>query len=96
MPTKPTGPTVDDMTRPEYDDVPAAPADAELDPYWQQLVGERISLLPTAYLPSAMAGQQSGWRRGAALVLITLLVSATAGGVCLTYGPQELFRLLEG
>lgn len=80
---------------PEYDEVPAVPADAELDPHWQELVAGRTSPLPVAYLPSAMAGQQTGWRRVAAVVLITLLVSATAGGVCLTYGPGELFALLS-
>ena len=81
---------------PEYDAVPAVPADAELDPHWAELTAGRTSLLPVAYLPSAMPGQQSGWRRGAALVLITMLVSATAGGICLTYGPGELFSLVRG
>lgn len=82
--------------RQEYDDVPAVPADAELDPHWEELTTGRVSLLPAAYLPSAMPGQQSCWRRGAALVLITMLVSATAGGICLTYGPGELFNLVRG
>lgn len=81
--------------RPEYDDVPAVPVDAELDPHWAELTAGRTSLLPLAYMPAAMAGQQSGWRRGAALVVITMLVSATAGGICLTYGPGELLNLVR-
>jgi hypothetical protein len=81
--------------RPEYDDVPAVPADAELDPHWAELTAGRTSMLPLAYLPSAMPGRQTGWRRGAAIVVITMLVSATAGGICLTYGPGELFNLVR-
>ena len=81
--------------RPEYDGVPAVPADAELDPHWAELTAGRTSLLPVAYLPNAMPGLQSGWRRGAAIVVITMLVSATAGGICLTYGPGELISLVR-
>ncbi len=81
--------------RPEYDLVPAVPRDAEPDPHWQELSAGRTSLVPVAYLPEALAGQQSGWRRGVVLLLIAMLVSATAGGICLTYGPGELFALLR-
>jgi hypothetical protein len=80
--------------RSEYADVPSADADAELDPHFADLA-RPTSLVPSSYLPAAVAGQQSGWRRGAAWVLIALLVTVTAGGVCLTYGPYELFRLFE-
>jgi hypothetical protein len=79
----------------EYAEVPDVETGAELDPHWQELATS-TSMVPTSYLPAAVAGQQTGWRRGAAWVLIGLLVSATAGGVCLTYGPYELFRLFEG
>lgn len=79
---------------PEYDAVPAVPADSEVDPHWAELTAGRTTMLPLAYLPSAMPGQQSGWRRAAAVVVITMLVSATAGGVCLTYGPGELLELV--
>ena len=81
--------------RPEYDEVPAVPTDAELDPHWAELTAGRTSLLPLAYLPSAMPGVQTGWRRYAAIVVIAMLVSATAGGVCLTYGPGELISLVR-
>jgi len=80
--------------RTEYDEVPDAGEVAGLDPHWQELL--RPGSLPTAYLPPAMAGRQTGWRRTAAWVLIGALVTVTAGGVCLTYGPAELFRLLDG
>ena len=78
-----------------YDDVPAAPRDAELDPHFAELTGGRTTLVPESYLPSATAGALTGWRRASAWVLIGLLLTVTAGGVCLTYGPDELFALLE-
>lgn len=81
--------------RPEYDDVPLVPRDAEPDPHWQELTAGRTSLVPVAYLPEAVAGQLTGWRRGVVLLLIAMLLSATAGGICLTYGPGELFALLR-
>ena len=83
------------MLRPEYDEVPAVPADAGPDPHWAELTAGRTSLLPVAYMPSAMPGQQSGWRRLAAIVVIAMLLSATAGGICLTYGPGELINLVR-
>lgn len=82
------------MTRSSYDDVPAAPADAVVDPHWQELV-RPSSALPPSYLPPAMAGEQARWRKVAAVVVLVGLVTATAGGVCLTYGPGELFALLR-
>ena len=81
--------------KPEYDLVPLVTLDAEPDPHWQELTAGRTTLVPAAYLPEAVAGQLSGWRRGVGLVLIAMLVSATAGGICLTYGPGELFALLR-
>jgi hypothetical protein len=81
--------------RSEYADVPSADASAELDPHFADLA-RPTSMVPSSYLPPAVAGQQQGWRRTAAWVLIGLLVTATAGGVCLTYGPDEVFRLLDG
>lgn len=78
--------------RAEYADVPDG-SGLEVDPHWLEL--QRGTELPTSYLPSSVPGEHSPWRRFAALVLIIMLVSATAGGICLTYGPQELFRLLE-
>lgn len=82
------------MTRlSDYDDVPAVPADAVVDPYWQDLV-RPASGVPTSYLPPAMPGEQPRWRRVAAVVLLVLITTTTAGGVCLTYGPGELFDLL--
>jgi hypothetical protein len=77
-----------------YDDVPLVPRDAEVDPHFAELMAQRTTLVPSAYLPTAVSGEQPLWRRWAAGVLIGLLVTATAGGVCLTYGPDELFALL--
>lgn len=77
----------------EYDDVPAVPVDAVVDPHWQELV-KPSSLLPAAYLPPAMPGEHARWRKVSAVVVLVGIVTATAGGVCLTYGPGELFALL--
>lgn len=77
----------------DYAHVPAAGRDAEVDPHWQRLAAP-TSMVPTSYQPATVAGQQRGWRRAAAWVLIAMLLTVTAGGVCLTYGPAELFRLL--
>ncbi len=79
--------------RSEYDEVPDAADALEVDPHWQEL--QVTGLLPTSYLPATMPGPQPRWRRTAAWVLIVLLLTVTAGGVCLTYGPAELFRLLD-
>ncbi len=78
---------------PEYAAVPDGRDVAEPDPHWQEL--RPAGSLPAAYLPAAMPGQQRGWRRVAVWVLVAMLTSAASGGVCLTYGPGELFRLLE-
>ena len=84
---------VEQAERPEYAAVPDGRDVAELDPHWREL--QTPHGLPTAYLPPAMPGQQTGWRRVAAWVLIVMLTSAAAGGVCLTYGPDELFGLFR-
>ena len=79
----------------EYDDVPAVPRDAEVDPHFAELTAGRASLLPASYMPAAMPGEHPRWRRISAIVLVTMFTSATAGGVCLTYGPGELIALLN-
>ncbi len=81
--------------RSEYDEVPAVPRDAELDPHWAELAPSRPDLVPASYLPAAMPGEQPAWRKASAVVLIAMFVTATTGGVCLTYGPGELFALLR-
>lgn len=81
--------------RAEYDEVPSVPRDAEVDPYWAALTPSRPDQVPLSYLPAAMPGEQPLWRRASAIVLITMFVTATTGGVCLTYGPGELFALLR-
>lgn len=68
-----------------FADVPSAPADAEPDPYWQQLQGD--PLVPVAYMPPAMGGEHPRWMGWVAWVVIALFVTATASGVCLTYWP---------
>ena len=79
----------------EYDDVPAVPRDAEPDPHFAELTAGRASLLPASYMPAAMPGEHPRWQRISAVVLIVMFTSATAGGVCLTYGPGELIALLQ-
>ncbi|CAB4912643.1 MAG: hypothetical protein F2825_04990 [Actinobacteria bacterium] len=76
--------------RPEYADVPSADG-PEVDPHWLDL--QRGSGLPASYLPPMVPGSARPWQRAFALVLITMLVLVTAAGICLTYGPHELFRL---
>ena len=65
---------------------------AEVDPHWLALQGG--STLPTSYLPPSTGGPQPGWRKAAAWGLIVMITTTTAGGICLTYGPAELFRLI--
>ena len=81
--------------RSEYDDVPTVPRDAEVDPYWEQLAPTRPDQVPQSYFPAAMSGEQPAWRKASAVLLIAMFVTATTGGVCLTYGPGELFALLR-
>ena len=50
--------------------------------------------LPAYYLPATMPTQVSGWRRAAAWTVVVMLVSSASAGICLTYGPDELFRVL--
>ena len=57
---------------------------SEPDPHYLELL--RGSKLPAAYLPPMMRGPQKPWIRVGALLLIVILVGATAAGVCLTYG----------
>jgi hypothetical protein len=77
-------------TEVEFADVPAAAPDAELDPYWLQMRAGHD--LPHAYMPPAMAGPRGPAVRMVALVLVAVFLTATALGVCLTYGPQSPFR----
>ena len=70
--------------------VPGADPAAEIDPHWLTLRGD--SLLPTVYMPPAMAGSHPRWMRVMATFLISIFVLATSLGVCLTYGsPLGLF-----
>lgn len=68
-----------------FADVPQPDPDAVVDPNWLSLRGD--SLLPTLYMPPAMAGRQPPWIRAMATVLIGVFLLATALGLCLTYGP---------
>ena len=68
-----------------FADVPAAGRDAEPDPYWQELQGD--PLLPVAYMPPAMGGEHPAWMRLSVWMLISVFVTATSLGVCLTYWP---------
>ncbi|MGB5017358.1 MAG: hypothetical protein WBO42_09050 [Candidatus Nanopelagicales bacterium] len=73
-----------------FQNVPSADDDAEPDPHARALRGHGD--LPASYMPPAMAGPRSHWARMVALVLIGVFVSATAAGVCLTYGPPLFGR----
>ena len=75
------------------DDVPDAPSGAVVDPHWLALQPSGTQL-PTFYLPSSMSGQVTGWRRVTVWTVIVLLVSAAGSGICLTYGPDELLRIV--
>jgi hypothetical protein len=70
-----------------FTDVPAADAEATVDPHWLALRGD--SLLPTLYMPPTMAGRRSPAMRLLATVLIAVFLLATVLGVCLTYGPPN-------
>lgn len=74
-----------------YPDVPAAADDAEPDERFAALL-QATSQLPGAYLPAVMTPPHSRWRRGSAWVLLVMLVTVTGAGICLTYGPAELWR----
>lgn len=71
----------------DYSGVPDVPAHAEPDQHFAELRGGWS--LPMAYLPPAMSGSglRPGWMKIAAWGLITLFLTATTGGICLTYGP---------
>lgn len=74
--------------------VPDAAPDAEVDPYFAELTRGGHATLPGWYMPATMATRVTGWRKTAAWTVIVLLVSAASGGICLTYGPEELWRIL--
>ncbi|CAN5384786.1 hypothetical protein BH23ACT9_BH23ACT9_05220 [soil metagenome] len=76
----------------DWPDVPDAGDDAVPDPGFEDLMAD--GLLPAYYLPAAMPRQVTGWRRAAAWTVIVMLVSAAGAGICLTYGPDELWRVL--
>ena len=70
----------------DYAQVPDVEPDAEADPHFAQLLTGWS--LPVAYLPPAMAAtHRPGWMKLAAWGLIALFLTATTGGICLTYGP---------
>jgi hypothetical protein len=72
--------------------VPDACDDAVVDP---NLIGlYATSQLPSFYAPDSMPTQVTGWRRGAVWTIIVMLLSAAGAGICLTYGPEELWRAL--
>jgi hypothetical protein len=69
----------------DFESVPAADRDAEIDQHWLELRGD--SLLPTLYMPAIMPGQRSTLMRIVASGLIGVFMLATSLGICLTYGP---------
>lgn len=73
-----------------YAEVPDVAPDAAIDPHWQELRQSAWGL-PEAYMPPAMSGDHPAWMRLAAWLLITIFLTATTGGICLTYGPSHWF-----
>lgn len=69
----------------DYATVPDVPADAVIDPHWQELRTE--TPLPSIYLPSAMGGEHAGWVRISVWLVVAIFLTATTLGICLTYGP---------
>lgn len=76
----------------KWPDVPDAGDDAVPDPNLEALLAD--GLLPAYYLPAAMPTQLGGWRRMAAWTVVVMLVASASAGICLTYGPEELWRYL--
>lgn len=70
----------------DWTDVPAVGAEAVPDPHWADTQGG--SPLPGIYMPPSMPGRRPGWVRLAVWVLVTVFITATMLGVCLTYGPS--------
>ncbi|MEI8081750.1 MAG: hypothetical protein WCI74_07890 [Actinomycetes bacterium] len=69
----------------DFSAIPSADESAVPDP---QFVAMRNSgTLPLSYLPPAMPGSRPQWMRGVAIALIAVFLTATAAGICLTYGP---------
>lgn len=75
-----------------WPDVPDAGDSAVPDPNIAGLLAGRT--LPAYYLPAAMPTQFGGWRRMAAWTVIVMLIASASAGICLTYGPEELWRHL--
>lgn len=73
--------------------MPETPPDAVVDPHWLELTRGRTAL-PAFYLPSSMPRQLGRWGKATAWTVIVLLVSAAGGGICLTYGPDEMLRII--
>lgn len=76
--------------QPEWDTVPHDAEEWEVDPHWLAL--QHGTALPESYMPTSTGGPQAHWRRVVALVIILMLVATVAAGICLTYGPHELFQ----
>ncbi|GAC1610608.1 MAG: hypothetical protein NVS3B26_18300 [Mycobacteriales bacterium] len=68
-----------------YSAVPEAEPGSEPDPHWLELRQCNWGL-PEAYMPPAMGGDHARWMRFSAWLLIAIFLTATTGGICLTYG----------
>lgn len=68
-----------------FSEVPAADESAVPDPRYLEL--RTSTNLPVTYMPPAMAGDRPRWIRLVSIALVAVFITATAAGVCLTYGP---------
>lgn len=73
-------------------DEPALAEDAVVDPHFAGLLA--AGTLPGYYQPPSMPRQFDGWRRSVVWVVITLLLTTASAGICVTYGPEELWRVV--
>lgn len=68
---------------------PDAPLDSHAVSIWSMNNDGASSPLPEWYMPAAMAGIGSRWRRRVAIALIVAFVLLYAYGLCSTYGRVE-------
>lgn len=69
---------------------PDAPLADDAVSLWSLTDRAASSALPDWYMPAAMAGTGSRWRRRVAIAIVVAFVLIYAYGLCSTYGHVEL------